>query len=358
MRVLYVAAEASNWVINLCNEMAKLGHKVTCVAQKEDGYNKDSFIELHSNLKIIHTDTMEEFFTPNVIKNKVLPEYASNGFDLVFGSHAPISPIVYDIARAFNIPYGFMLLDIPTDLIQQQRFRMKQWQLWFDSMKHADAMVFNTFVSRDEYYDFTHQYFPDKNVIPYAINTLPEYDMAGVDIKGDYALSVFRLTTVKNGLSIAKAIGLMDRKIKYVAIGRDCGQLRDIKGFCDFNGIEFVHYANVSEKDKFELIKNCSFMVYPQMTEYIAGLSPLEAMYVGKPVITTDFKVLKDLYKDYVFYYDKSLINLAEKMSFAGNMNKRAFKDVFVNANKYVKEEATFPIMARRLLTIMEGMIR
>lgn len=355
MKILYIAGESANWVINLCNKICEKGHEVTCIVQELDEYDKDNPIPTHKNLirvnvpyeKMFNPDYMVEFLRAYILKYK---------YDIMFGSHTPISLIIKSLNDIFEIPWGIMILDIPTHLMKENRKRMINWLLWFDIMKLANQIVFNTNIARDEYCNYTKQWFPDENIITYGINMPPEYDLAGLDIRGNYITSVCRLTPVKNCSIIPEALKYINQPKRYIAIGRSGAsiELDKIKLLCKNYGIEFEHHEIVTEKEKFEIIKNSSILIYPQATEYIGGLSPYEAMYCGKPVIVRDYKVLKDLYRNNVFYFDGEPINLASVISFVYNIKPNEIKPKLEQANKYTKNMASFDKMAEGLIRIFE----
>lgn len=355
MNILYIAGESSNWVINLCNKFCENGHMVTSVVQNLDEYDKENPITPHKNLTQINV-SYDELFDEQVMVDKLMPHILENKYNIIFGSHAPIAPLVRYLGNTYKIPWGVMLLDIPTHLMKYQRFRMKQWSSWFNVMKYADAIIFNTHTARDEYNRYTGQWFSDEYIIPYAINMPKEYDLAGIDIKGDYVISVCRLTPFKNCRIIPEALKYLDNPKKYVAVGRiaNPAEFNTIKENCKKYGIEFIHYPKISEKEKFELIKNSSMLIYPQNTEYIGGLSPFEAMYCGKPVIVKDLKILKDLYEYNTEYFDGYPVDLAQKIAFMQNLKLNSIKDHLISANKYAKVIASFEVMANRMLKVFE----
>jgi len=271
MKILYIAGESANWVINLCNEICELGNDVTCVVQQVDEYDKDNPIKLHPRLSRINVD-YNIMFNPLLLelelkKNKLLGDNIV--YDIIYASHAPTSIVINYLGRKYRTPWGVMLLDIPTNLIQEQRPRALQWQQWFEQMKYANSITFNTFVARDEYYKYTNQWFSNDNVITYAVNVPEKFHKSGIDIKGDYVISAFRLTKDKNASMITKALALLDYPIKQVVIGRDNGDLKNILTIGKENNVEIIYKNMVSEEEKYELIKNSSCLIYPQLSDYI-----------------------------------------------------------------------------------------
>jgi len=357
MNIMYIAGESSDFVLNLCNEFCNQGHKVTCVVQNEDSYDKENPIIPHKD--IIRIDvSYKQLFTGEGILDKIQEVVFKNKFDVVFGSHAPTAPFVQHIGTKYKIPWGIMLLDIPSDLIDAYRPRMKQWLKWFDVMKHADAVIFNTEIARDEYERFTGQHFSSAYVIPYAINMPEEFNLSGVDKQGNYVISVCRLTDIKNCKIIPEALKYLDMPKKYVCVGRisDPEEFEIIKQRCEEYGVEFEHHIDVTEQQKFELIRDSLALIYPQMTEYIGGLSPFEGMYCGKPIIVPDFKVLKDLYLDYPFYYDGTALDLAKKIAFVHCSTIDKQNTRLCASNQYTKKIASFNYMAKKMLEIFERM--
>ena len=358
LNLLYIAAESSNWVINLCNEFCELGHTITCVVQQTDEYDSSNPIKEHKNLKRINVD-FKTFFNPTLLKSKLLTTLQTQKFDMVFGSHAPISPVIADIAKTFKLPWGVMLLDIPTDLMHEDRNRMRQWLYWFDVLKYADTILFNTFIARNEYEKFTHQFFTDDHVIAYATNMIKNYDNSGIDIKGDYVVSVSRLTPIKNCKLIPEALKVLDMNLGYVCIGRDRGELNIIKKICEENNINFKHYESISENKKYELIKNSSMLIYPQQTQYIGGLSPFEGMYCGKPILVSDYPILRDLYLNFASYFDSSSAEaLAQKISYTHGLKRDLLKPFLEHANKHAKKIASFENMATLMIKQFEKVIK
>ena len=354
MNILYIAGESANWVINLCNEMCNKGHDVTCVVQQLDEYDKDNPAVEHPNLKRINVN-YDIMFNPEKMFETLEEQKKLYGYDIIFGSHAPVTPVLSHLSKILEIPWGVMLLDIPTDLIMREELRQKQWTYWFSIMKNANEVVFNTLVARDEFDRFMKKYYPDENVVTYATKIPDEYKLSGLDIKGDYVVSACRLTPVKNVSMITKALALVDRPIKQMVVGRDRGDLATIQKVAEENNIQVIYKDMVSEKEKYELIKNSLCLAYPQYTEYIGGLSPWEGMMIGKPTICSDFNVLKDLFKDKIDYFNRnSAQELADKITEI--YDKEYDEERLKKASEYAYEDACFETMAKKLINVFERM--
>ena len=356
MNILYLAMENARWVTNLCYEIAEQGHDITCLIQTVDDYNKGIPFKEHKNMEIISMEYVDFLNIPQ-FEAKHFSKLKNKKFDIVFGSHSPCSALVRTLANTFKIPWGVMLLDIPTDLMHIERFRMKQWLNWFDILKYADTMVFNTFMAKDEYEKYTHQWFPDDNVITYATNFIPEYKNTGINIQGDYVISVCRLHPNKNLRIVPTALSLTKTIKKFMVIGYDNGDGVNVREECNKHGIEFIHKTNVTDDEKFKLIRDSAMLIYPQKTPYIGGLSPFEGLYVGKPVIVPDLKVMKDLFLDIPIYFNNNdPESLADAISIA--LERNVDKDIKEFASMFAEMTASQSKMAQSLLKIMDKTIK
>ena len=93
MRILYFGAESANFVTHTCNAICKQGNEVTMVVQALDEYDKENPIPLHKNLKRINIE-YEKYFKPHQVLGILLDEMKQNKYDIIFGSHVPISPVL------------------------------------------------------------------------------------------------------------------------------------------------------------------------------------------------------------------------------------------------------------------------
>ena len=351
MKILYIGMESANWVTNLCLELAELGHEITCITQTDDTYVVGEKVQVNPSLHITFVTFNELLDVVGFVdKNK---ELLQKDYDLVFGSHYPVGPLIARLGKELDLPWGVMLLDIPTDLIITEDWRKKFWAYNFSLLKNANAVVVNTGVAKDEYKRFTNTTLPDQNLITYGCNLPKQYKNSGLYIQGDYAVSACRLTSIKNCSLIPKALAKTNIK-KYVAIGRDGGELDKIKQLCKDNNIEFEHHQDITDDEKFEIIKHSSVLIYPQSTKYIGGLSPFEGMFAGKPVIVSGLRVLIDLYGEHAKYFTNN-----DPDSLAGSINSLdVSKEQLLKASEYAEKTATFTPMAKSLIKVFESMLK
>ena len=355
MNILYVGAESANWIVMLCNEICKLGHTVTCIVQTHDEYDKQNPVKPHQNLRIF--DIPFNTFLNIERLHRIISKHLENGkYDIVFGSHAPISPAVVKASKDFDIPSGIMLLDIPTDLMNEDPWRMNLWKTAFPWIKNADLIITNTEVCAGEVYNFLNRTLDKEDVITYGIHQHPLFKKTGINTEKPYVVSVCRLSPIKNCILIPKALKEANLELKYVAVGKDYGQLSEITKYCEENEIEFEYLGSVSEYKKFEIIQNASMLIYPQKTPYIGGLSPFEAMYVGTPSIVPNLQIFKDLYEDNSYFFNNNdEKSLAKTITSVYNNKDAIFLE---KAHLYALEESSFSTMAKKLIERMKTVIR
>lgn len=355
MNILYIGEETRNWVIMLVNKLSLLGHTITAVVKKYDEYDDYNKVLPLKGVTIIEFDD-DDYFKFKPIIDKVGHNKLKE-FDIVYGSHIIATLPVSRIAKDYNIPYGIQVLDVPLDLIREDEERMNNWKIFTHLLQDVKEMTFITHKARDDWYILTKQYYPDENVITYATYIPEEFKNSGMSIKGDYIISACRLTPVKNISMITKALTLMDKPIKQIVIGRDRGDKQVILQIAKDYDIDVEFKDKITEQEKCELIRDSLCLVYPQQTEYIGGLAPWEGMMIGKPIICTDYKILKDLFKNNIEYFDKTSIRaLTDKITEIYdndyNLNK------LTKASTYAYQDATFETMASKLNKVLEKMIK
>jgi glycosyltransferase involved in cell wall biosynthesis len=354
MKILYIGTEAFNWVIDICNAIGEQGHEVIGIIQNKFGYdtrvkekvNGVSFLQL----------TYEMSVEPKTFYSIIKKVYEREKPDFVFCSHYPNIPIITQLKIETGCLAGAMVLDVPSDLIAKDEKRTQMWAILKQCLLRLDLVIVNTEKAREELSKILEQEVPKENMIFYGISLPPKYENSGIDKKGDYIVSVCRINRRKNCILIPQALSYLDIKLKYVAVGEDeNGEVSFIREMCNRLGIEFEHKQQVSDNEKFELIKNSSMLIYPQNSEYIGGLSPFEAMWCGKPAIVPDLPIYNSLYLDHAYYFDNnSAEDLANKIGLVHTYRRSVFKGELLDAHDYVKNNLSYETMAKKLIDRME----
>lgn len=127
-----------------------------------------------------------------------------------------------------------------------------------------------------------------------------------------YFLVITRLNAWKKVDIAIKACRLIGANLKIVGVGSDLPRLKKIaKQTLGSSKIEFLGF--VSEEEKVKLIKESSALIVTQKEDF--GITPLEAMACGKPVIAFgEGGVLETVQKGVTgdFYYEQDSYSLAQ----------------------------------------------
>lgn len=353
MNILYIGEETRNWVMRLVNELSLLGHTITVIVKKYDEYDNDNRVIPLRDVRVLEVED-NAYFKPETIYNLI----KHNKYDIVYGSHIiACTPVKY-IAEKMGLPYGIQVLDIPMDLMLQNTNRMRNWLYYFKTLEDVTTMTFITKKARDDWKHYTGQDYDDSHVIHYAIHVPEEYKLSGLDEDDGYIVSFCRVCPMKNVSQATKSLVQLRLPVKQVVVGKSQGDVESIMLIANQHGLKAVHVAQVSEEQKFELIKNATAVVYPQISEYIGGLSPFEAMFIGTPVVCYDYDILKSLYGTHAFYADKSVPGtFTHVLAYALTVNKSFIKDRLVKASTHAGKN-TFKNMAVKLGKVMEDAIK
>jgi glycosyltransferase involved in cell wall biosynthesis len=162
---------------------------------------------------------------------------------------------------------GFGLFGI---YIRNLLSRTRVWD--FNTSKRTDKWIAisNTISKRIKKY-----YRADSSVI------YPPTDIDNLDLiakpRLNYYLIISRLSPYKKIDLAIEAFNLSGNKLKVVGEGSDFNKLKSISK----DNIEFLGFRN--EYEKIKLLQNCKALIFPGEEDF--GLTPIEAMACGRPVI-------------------------------------------------------------------------
>ena len=369
MNILYFGIESRNWVLNLMNEIAKLGHTITVFTQSVDDYDTNLTIKLEKGITD-YTIPFNDFHKINFFE-KHYNKINKQKFDIVMGSHAPSSGVVQKIKNELNIPGVIMVLDIPTDFMSpfsqdmREKLRWESWQKWFPLLKDMDMLIFNTTIAREEFKRYTGIKYPKENVIFYAVNTKNfdyiEKNHSDYIIKDKYVLTSCRLNKLKRNKIVIQALHILEKKygkkLKYLAMGRADGDLNNLINGAKKLKVDFVYKGLIPEYGKCVLIRNCQALIYAQTTKYIGGLSPFEALYAGKKAFVSNVPVLHELYSDSAYYFEpENPEDLADQLN--KYLDKKDSKKEIEKRKQRTIEYASYDVMAKKIIERLKTLKR
>lgn len=173
-----------------------------------------------------------------------------------------------------------------------------------------------------------------------VINPFPEITVSYADFEdsvkyGDYFLVISRLEAYKNVELIIKTFSELGLPLKVAGKGSEYENLLNLSK--NYSNIEMLGY--VSSEEKFDLLKKCkAFIIATEDEDF--GMSALEPMMFGKPVIAYRSGGLKEIVKEKengLFFDELVSKSLGDAL---GRVQKIQFDSISIRnyAQKFSKE--------------------
>ena len=173
-----------------------------------------------------------------------------------------------------------------------------------------------------------------------VINPFPEITVCDSDFEdsvkyGDYYLVISRLEAYKNVDLIIKTCGELKLPLKVAGKGSEYENLLELSK--EYSNVEMLGY--VSSEEKFELLKKCkAFIIATEDEDF--GMSALEPMMFGKPVIAYRSGGLKEIVKEHQngLFFDE--LNFKSLGVVLNRMDKTGFDSNYIRnyAQKFSKD--------------------
>ena len=165
----------------------------------------------------------------------------------------------------------------------------------------------------------------------YYLNTNNNFEK----ITGDkYFLTVSSFDPRKNLDNLVKAFKKIDEKIKLVIVGSNSSNFASDDKLPDKKNIIIMGY--VSDLELVSLMNNAEIFIYLSFYEGF-GLPPIEAMYMGCPVIVSDIPAHREVCGSAALYTDPySIEDIKNKITFMLN-NDQAKKELIIAGKNNIK---------------------
>ncbi len=163
---------------------------------------------------------------------------------------------------------------------------------------------------------------------------------------GKYALFVGSLDPRKNIMKLFEAVRFFHSDIKLLIVG---GMNKSFNSFKVNKNENIIFTGYVTDKELGKLYSNAVCFVYPSLYEGF-GIPPLEAQYLGVPVVLSDIPVFKEVFSDSVFYCNpNSPESIAQAINKISSLSALERENVVIkgyeNAQKYTWEEAANKVL-------------
>jgi glycosyltransferase involved in cell wall biosynthesis len=138
-------------------------------------------------------------------------------------------------------------------------------------------------------------------------------------------------------------------------VSADQKEIAKLKSIAKEFPYDVKFFEKLGENEKMCMFWNAKLVVYPQIVEWIGGMSIIEGMSVKTPGICFDYPVLRELYGDCTIYAKpKNFMDLREKI-------KLLYEDEYLNRELAVKGYERFKryftreVMAGNLIGVLSG---
>lgn len=158
--------------------------------------------------------------------------------------------------------------------------------------------------------------------------------------------NISRTSAEKGQIYLCKAFKLFNQKYpnKYYLLIGGGGELEDdLRKYCRKNfPNNFLITGKFNDKDKLTILQAIDYFVFPSIAEGF-GYAPIEAIYSGIPVISSDINVLRTVLEDSVYYFKSQnssdlLQKLEELTSLDSITNQKKLEQGIKILNKYSLE--------------------
>ncbi len=340
----------------ICVEIAKKGHKVFLICNRPNILFNVGMIEKHENLKIFEIPM-------NDLKLEDFSTFSNEKMDVCLGMDQSVVPLVAEYKKRFHIPSYCMFLDFPVHVIDGKdpvnyNYQYSQrFYYWINCAMEIDSIIFNNTVAVEEFYK---RYKRDSKLVWYAVmedDYLYNLDCSVNIPTKDYVFGCNRVIPYKGTDIALQSMKRLPYEYKHAFVSADSKEISKLKSIAKEFPYNVKFFEKLSENEKMNMFWNAKLIVYPQIIEWIGGMSILEGMSVKTPGICFDYPVLRELYDDCVIYAKpKNFMDLREKI-------KQLYEDEYLNKELAVKGYERFKryftreVMAYKLIEVLNGII-
>lgn len=277
--------------------------------------------------------------------------------DIILGMDQSLAPVALAAKEHGNKPALCMFLDFPKHVIDigspvdHNPEYGNRYYSWLHAGLKLDSIIFNNNVACEEIKLRDNR---DTELVWYPLCNFEDIKKVkkSVNEEDPYIASCHRFVAYKGTDYLIKALYGIDVKYKAMSVSGNIEKQVSAFGSSTL-GDKFQHIVQAPEKLKLKVIADAMAFCYPQITDWVGGLSPLEAMALRTPTIVFDYPVLREIYEDCVIYVKpKDIDDLQDKIISVLNGD---FDDSIIDrAEKRMHEFFTPKRMAQELIKVMK----
>jgi glycosyltransferase involved in cell wall biosynthesis len=225
-----------------------------------------------------------------------------------------------------------------------KKFHKKQYHFYKVILKYVLRSVQMVITPSLYTKELVHKYYQldDSKVvnIPLAIDTLSIENNNADQQRRPYLLYVGRINEMKNVIKVIRSFIIVSNSLdlELIVVGDDKFRFNQllVDAKCDEHTKSKISFhQNVTNGEKYQLMKNASAFVYPTLFEGF-GFPPLEAMSCGCPVIVSDNSSLPEVCGDAAYYVNpedeneiaRGIIEVLSDKNLKSQLRARGFERV------------------------------
>jgi glycosyltransferase involved in cell wall biosynthesis len=284
--------------------------------------------------------------------------------DVIFGLDQSVSPFVVGITQHIKKPSFCMFLDFPKHVIDEGSAPdynpeySQRYYYWLSCTESMTNVIFNNNVAVEE---LSKRSKKQAELVWYPLCNLDLIDKINSESEDPngrysdpYVASCHRFIYYKGTEYLIKALYGLGVNYKAISVSGNIEQ-QVIAFGKQILGDIFFYIGKTSEEEKLKIIKNAMLLCYPQITPWVGGLSPLEAMALKVPVVCFDYPVLRELYSDCAVYAKrKDIDDLQEKLLEVLNESDETRIERANRASERIQQYFTTDVMANNLTKVFE----
>lgn len=279
-------------------EIAKKGHKVYLLKNPVSTLFEIGKLGSNPNLICIEVPANQYSIDMLQIEDKI---------DVCLGMDQSVSPFVAEYRSRMGVPSLCLFLDLPVHVIDvnnQDQFNYnyqysQRFYYWLNCALNFDSTIWISYVSGEEW---RKRYKRDYEVIDYPVSYDHYYNETVADKTEDYVFGCHRVVRYKGSELLALAMLKTPYKFKHSFVSGDEQLINEYKQYLAPMSDRTELIKASSEKRKMELYYNARMVVYPQVTEWVSGLSLIEGFSVKTAGVCFDYPILRECYEDVAIY--------------------------------------------------------
>ena len=191
-----------------------------------------------------------------------------------------------------------------------KKYHKKQYHFYKIILKYVLRYVQMVITPSMYTKELVHKYYELENSkvqnIPLAIDSSSNDSSNVSQQKFPYVLYVGRINEMKNVIQVIRSFHIVNKSLdlRLIVVGDDEQRFNQLLGEvgCDEKTKSRISFfQNVTDGEKYQLMKNASVFLYPTLFEGF-GFPPLEAMSCGCPVVVSNNSSLPEVCGDAAYY--------------------------------------------------------